>query len=160
MGLTSSSLIQDMERRKMDNKSITSFRGDYAFLSNFYYAPIPYRDFRCSCVESAYQAEKCENYEDLVVIAHLPARDAKVCGRRVKVRKDWDEVKIGVMKELCRRKFFYNSGLKYKLLSTGDMLIEENNTWGDTFWGTVNGIGENHLGKILMELRQNFREGQ
>ena len=32
------------------------------------------------------------------------------------------------------------------------MLIE-GNEWGDTFWGTCDGIGENHLGKILMRIR-------
>lgn len=25
--------------------------------------------------------------------------------------------------------------------------------WGDYFWGSVNGHGENHLGKILMDIR-------
>ena len=29
----------------------------------------------------------------------------------------------------------------------------EENTWGDRYWGTVNGYGENHLGIILMDIR-------
>lgn len=28
------------------------------------------------------------------------------------------------------------------------------NTWGDQFWGTVNGKGANFLGHILMETRE------
>jgi predicted NAD-dependent protein-ADP-ribosyltransferase YbiA (DUF1768 family) len=31
-------------------------------------------------------------------------------------------------------------------------LIEEN-TWGDTFWGICKGQGENHLGRLLMQIR-------
>jgi len=139
-------------------EAITSFRGDYAFLSNFYYSPIPYRHFRCECVESAYQAEKCENYEDLVIIATLDGKGAKGAIRACKIRDDWEDEKLDVMRELCRRKFVYNSGLRSKLLATGNALTQEENSWGDTFWGTVNGIGQNHLGKILMELRNEFRE--
>lgn len=29
---------------------------------------------------------------------------------------------------------------------------------GDTYWGCVNGIGENNLGKILMKLRKEFKK--
>ncbi len=39
------------------------------------------------------------------------------------------------------------------LLSTGNRSLVEENTWGDTFWGTVNGYGENHLGRILIDIR-------
>lgn len=35
--------------------------------------------------------------------------------------------------------------------------LEEGNTHGDKVWGTVNGVGENRLGKILMRLREEFR---
>ena len=50
------------------------------------------------------------------------------------------------------------SDLKEKLLATGDEHLEEGNTWGDTTWGTVNGIGENRLGKILMKVRNELQE--
>lgn len=39
-------------------------------------------------------------------------------------------------------------------MSTTDPIIEVNN-WGDTYWGVCNGIGDNHLGKILMKIRDN-----
>jgi predicted NAD-dependent protein-ADP-ribosyltransferase YbiA (DUF1768 family) len=29
----------------------------------------------------------------------------------------------------------------------------EGNWWGDTYWGVCNGVGENHLGKLLMKIR-------
>lgn len=39
-----------------------------------------------------------------------------------------------------------------------DEHLEEGNTWGDTIWGTVDGVGENRLGKILMRVRDELNE--
>lgn len=38
-----------------------------------------------------------------------------------------------------------NEELKQKLLATGNEELVEGNNWGDTFWGMVNEVGENHL---------------
>lgn len=57
------------------------------------------------------------------------------------------------MKDLVFQKF-KNEELKIKLLQTGNEELIEGNTWGDKFWGICNGVGENNLGKILMEIRQ------
>jgi hypothetical protein len=57
------------------------------------------------------------------------------------------------MGEIVRAKFEQNPNLAEKLLSTQDAYLEEGNTWGDRTWGTVNGAGANHLGRILMEIR-------
>lgn len=71
---------------------------------------------------------------------------------------DWEEVKDKVMYEIVLAKFTQNPDLKEKLLATGDEHLEEGNTWGDTTWGTVNGIGENRLGIILMKVRKELQE--
>ena len=42
-------------------------------------------------------------------------------------------------------------------MATGDGQIEEGNNWGDRFWGTVDGEGLNHLGKIIMRIRKEYR---
>lgn len=60
------------------------------------------------------------------------------------------------MKELIILKFT-NPKLKSALLNTKDAELIERNTWNDTYWGICNGIGENHLGKILMEVREMLR---
>ena len=58
------------------------------------------------------------------------------------------------MHEICMAKFTQNLLLKEKLLATGTEELVEGNNHGDTFWGCVNGKGENHLGKILMKVRE------
>lgn len=77
----------------------------------------------------------------------------KETGRRVQLRSDWEEAKYNVMYEIVKAKFTQNLDLKTKLLETDNQHLEEGNTWGDKIWGTVNGVGENNLGKILMRVR-------
>lgn len=57
------------------------------------------------------------------------------------------------MFEVVLAKFSSSTYLKNKLLATKDEEIIEGNTWGDRYWGQVNGIGRNKLGKILMKVR-------
>jgi hypothetical protein len=110
--------------------------------------------------EHAYQAAKSLDPADWKHFTTLPKPgDAKRAGRYLKIRDDWDQVKLGVMEDLTRQKF-RDLALKARLLDTGDALLEETNHWNDTFWGVCNGIGHNHLGKILMKIREELRNGQ
>ena len=70
---------------------------------------------------------------------------------------DWDAVKTTYMYEIVKAKFMQNAELRIKLLETGNEHLEEGNTWGDRIWGTVNGVGQNRLGKILMRVREELR---
>jgi predicted NAD-dependent protein-ADP-ribosyltransferase YbiA (DUF1768 family) len=69
-------------------------------------------------------------------------------------------VKFDVMETCVRYKFEHHSQLRDKLLATGDAVLEEGNDWGDQIWGVVNGAGENRLGKILMNVRDDLRRDQ
>lgn len=64
------------------------------------------------------------------------------------------------MFQILKDKFSRNANLRIGLVETGDAHLEEGNTWGDTFWGTVRGVGKNHLGKILMRIRKEIWEGK
>ena len=43
------------------------------------------------------------------------------------------------------------------LLESEEAYLEETNHWGDVYWGVCNGIGENKLGKLLMDIRDDLR---
>jgi len=152
-----------------DHKIIDDFRGENDYLSNFYMRPfIAGIDFindegetgtvadTFPSVEHAFQASKTLDRDVQKVIrdAGKPSK-AKKLGRKVKLRSDWEEVKVDIMERLVLAKFSQNPDFKLRLLSTGDAELIEGNTWQDTFWGvTQQGVGENHLGKILMRVRQ------
>ena len=73
------------------------------------------------------------------------------------VRQDWHDIKFSVLRDLNFQKYRNSPKLRQMLLNTGDAVLEEGNTWGDTYWGICNGVGENNLGKILMEIREALR---
>lgn len=135
---------------------IDSFTGQYRFLSNFYPAWVHYKGIDYPSVEHAYQAQKTDIPSEQVAISKLstPAQ-AKRMGRQVKWRRDWDKVKVGVMRDLLQIKFAQQELLQ-KLLATGDEQLVEGNWWGDRFWGVCHGEGQNMLGKLLMEVREQY----
>ena len=131
----------------------------YRFLSNFYPCQIIYEDIEYPSVEHAYQAVKThdKNSRKRISQAETPGQ-AKRLGRKVKLRPDWEEVKLGIMEELVRQKFNRHEDLKNKIIDSGDIILVEGNSWGDIFWGICYGKGENHLGKILMKIRSELLE--
>lgn len=137
---------------------IDSFRNEYYFLSNFYEVPVTYDGITYQNNEAAFQAQKCLKYEDKKQFSNLNPSEAKKLGRRVSLRPDWEDIKKSFMKEVVLAKFTQHGYLKEKLLNTNDIYLEEGNTWGDKIWGTVNGQGQNLLGQILMEVREELRE--
>jgi len=91
------------------------------------------------------------------VFVYLSPNEAKRLGRRVNLRKDWEDIKIDIMYEINVAKFTQNENLKEMLLKTGSAKLVEGNTWHDTFWGVCNGAGRNELGKILERVRNELR---
>ena len=132
---------------------INSFRREYAFLSNMYPVNIPNRiGINITCVEALFQACKSNNPEDWKLFDGVDGKTAKIIGRNLTLREDWDTYRLHVMQKAIDRKF-ENKELAEKLLKTWPKELVEGNNWGDTFWGVCNGRGENHLGKILMAKR-------
>jgi len=142
---------------------ITSFRGEYRFLSNFWLSPITYGELRYMTVEHAYQAAKTviPAEREYVRVAPTPA-SAKRRGHAVTRRTDWDwyAVRIFIMEELLRLKFS-DPLLRARLLATREAELIEGNAWGDRFWGCVphagGWVGDNHLGRLLMKIREELR---
>ena len=133
---------------------ITRFRGPFKFLSNLYPTPITYKGHTYCCLEAAYQAQKSLDpaIQERFTNIRLPYK-ARGMGHRIKtIRPDWFDIRISIMEELLYIKFSHPQ-LKEWLQCTGQSKIVECNTWGDTFWGIYNGVGENHLGTLLMKVR-------
>lgn len=139
--------------------AIDKFEGQYGWLSNFYPVEVKLDGKKYPSVEHAYQAAKTLNKEEREEIRLLKkASLAKTKGKKVTMRSDWDKVKVSVMADLVRQKF-KNEDLKKMLLATGDEQLIEGNWWGDIFWGVCRGVGMNHLGNILMKVREDLRKG-
>lgn len=134
---------------------ISRFSGEYHWLSNFSPAHVVLDGCVYPTVEHAYQAAKTESasLRTSVLNAKTPGQ-AKQLGRQLRKRDDWETVKVSVMRELLEQKFCLGSDYARRLVNTGDALLEETNTWGDTFWGICRGQGENMLGVLLTQQRE------
>ena len=138
------------------------FTGTYRFLSNFWPCPVWYDGRFWPSAEHAYQAAKTTDRKAKLEIlaAPTPGR-AKGMGGKVRLRPDWNDVRLDVMLEIVRSKFFGNDDLAERLLATGDRTLIEYNSWGDRFWGVDRLFGDegyNHLGRILMKVRTELRK--
>lgn len=142
----------------MANK-ITSFTGEYRFLSNFYLSPITdeYGVVYPSS-EHMYQCAKfwLPDVQTEIRMAETPGKAKKLAKKYTPVG-NWNVVKFSVMERIIRLKFTQNLELKQKLIDTKDSILEEGNTWGDTYWGIYKDFGQNNLGKLLMSLREEFQ---
>lgn len=154
-------------------KKIETFtKSETRFLSNFY----PYKkdggkyphtlvimleSMMFDCTENAYQAAKTLDLHIRENISQMSPYEAKAFWENTEnkqyLRSDWNDVKLDIMRDLLEQKFLGHPELGKMLRDTGDALLEEGNTWGDTFWGVCNGQGKNNLGKLLMEIRTQLK---
>lgn len=154
----------------MIHDKIWEFKCQYRFLSNFWPCRIWHSGICFPSVEHAFQACKvsdvgysCCWHNKRVEISRLPTPGyAKRIGATLVLRPDWEQVKLRIMLVLLRKKFQIPE-LRSKLLSTGfrNQLIE-GNWWGDSYWGYDFNLetGQNHLGKILMQVREEIRNAR
>lgn len=132
---------------------IAGFFGPHRFLSNFFDAKVTLEGDTYPSVENAYQAAKTKRHLRSA-FQICSAGQAKTMGRSVVVRKDWDAIKVDVMRDLLMQKFAPGTEMAKKLLETNPRELIEDNTWGDTFWGRCKGRGQNNLGRLLMQCRE------
>lgn len=106
--------------------------------------------------EHAYHSEKFEDEklkEELrnTRSAHDSQKFANA--NKDKRRSDWDDVKLGIMKEILKEKVLQHPYVMKKLIDSGQKELVED-SWRDNYWGWgPNKDGENHLGKLWMEVR-------
>lgn len=140
-----------------DENKITRFKGKYLFLSSMYICPIEYKGIKYNSSEVAFQSMKFDNEEMRREIAKLSAKAAHEIGRKYPLKKNWHNIKEDIMYDITLCKFKQNKDLAKMLINTGTKELIQENNWNDTVWGTVNGIGENKLGKILMKVREEIK---
>jgi predicted NAD-dependent protein-ADP-ribosyltransferase YbiA (DUF1768 family) len=116
-------------------------------------------DATYECAESAYRAQKYANLETRKRFVDLSGLEAFNLDRELQSSKEplkpnWDRNKEEkMMKEILKQCSLQRPQFKERLLASGSSYLVSHSTGG--FWGDGgDGMGENRLGKLLMELRK------
>ena len=127
--------------------------------------------------ETAFMVFKAMHFGDtetahkMLKKSQFPA-ESKRLGRLVKGFSDaeWAKVRYDYMLQACRAKYSQNPDLKQALLDTEDKILVEA-ALKDVVWGIGRGLdypfledeskwlGQNLLGKVLMQVREELRNG-
>lgn len=145
---------------------IDKFYGNNLWLSNFQVCKIQYQGYIYWSTQAAYQAQKFKGTTIQMdrlkkVFTKIEPNEAKLLGSIIPLREDWEEVRLDIMKELLEIKF-NQQPYKTMLIKTGDQELVQGNYWHDTFFGKCgcpqhNGQGQNHLGNIIMQIREELQ---
>lgn len=146
---------------------IETFRGENAFLSNFYKLdrPIVYGWMVGRTSEHLFCALKTTDINQRIWILDADtAQAAKSRGRSVQLREGWEfGLDEKAMHLALMLKFTANNDLLVRLLITRDKHLVEGNYWHDNNWGNctcdncLDKPGLNRLGNMLMMMRQLFQ---
>ncbi len=146
-----------------ETPSVVSFYStsdEFGEFSNFAAFPIQLDGKRWPTSEHYFQAQKFDDaaYQEKIRTANSPMLAARLGrDRKQKLRRDWESVKVEVMRTALLAKYTQHEELKALLLSTGEAKLVEH-TVNDDYWGDGgDGTGKNMLGRLLMELRASLR---
>lgn len=172
MGSTmSSSDVHDYFRTYLRAESVVVFKtkDDFGGLSNMASGyPLQVNGVRILTTEALYQACRFPLLPDVqreIIGQHSPmTAKMKSKPHRKHTRPDWDEVRFKVMRWCLRVKLAQNyAEFGRLLLATKDRPIVEQSR-KDDYWGAKVAedeetlVGENVLGRLLMELRERLKQ--
>lgn len=135
---------------------------EYYVFDNFSSFQIKYKGKIYPTAEHAYQSAKFLNTDPKLSEEIRKAKSAheafKIAEENSdKKQKDWDDIKLIIMKEILICKVNQHEYVKKKLLQSGDREIVED-SWRDRYWGWgEDKNGENHLGKLWMKIRDKLK---
>ena len=131
--------------------------------SNFSSFQLEWKDRLWPTSEHAYHSEKFsdEGLQEEIRLTRSAHDALKLAQARKQERHhNWDEVKLGIMKQILHAKVAQHPYVLKKLIESGDReLIED--SWRDDYWGWgPNQDGENHLGRLWMEVRREVMDSR
>lgn len=136
----------------------------YGIFSNLFRRAMTFEGREFPTAEHAYQAGKArkESVREWILSAPTPALVAMAAHGLYTwdINPNWSKTKFDRMRDVLRAKFTQHEDLKALLLATGNArLVEAGRTDNlvNRTWGEVNGKGQNMLGVLLMEVREELR---
>lgn len=149
-------------------------KGEYRNFSNMSEHRIDFDGSTYATIEHYFQAMKAKEFKDDEIYEKIvkakTAKAAKALGKKVKgfEKEIWDSKRDDIMRSALRTKFVQHPELRKQLQETGERMIGEADA-RDKYWGIGTSVtsekskhpdkwaGQNKLGKMLMDLRSEFK---
>ena len=151
--------------KSKDNKWLSTFSRANEFMYGGKEYPTVEHAFHAQKLKK--NSEKLEEYQKLFTNKDLEPNEAKKLGSKkyfkekgYELRSDWNDKRVEIMKECTEAYYDANDEMKKRLIATGDKELIHTGFRIDDFWGVKKDKGENRHGKILMELREKFKEAE
>ena len=149
---------------KNDTIKFKRLKEKYGCFSNFSAHPVEIGNHIFPTTEHFFQAMKVvEDSELFNRVAHAPSpKESKNIAHENKHKwiENWDAIKYKIMKMAITEKVKQHPDIKELLLSTENKMIVEDSDY-DYIWGCgKDGTGQNLLGKIWMEVREEIRNNE
>lgn len=135
---------------------INQFKDEHAFLGNRFPCRFVWQGLTYGSAEAAFQASKCADVSERKVFANCSTDKAVQKGKELMPFPEWEEAQLDIMESILTAKFEQNPTLMKMLAETGNRILINGNNKQETFWGVdlYSWMGENHLGKIIMKIRE------
>jgi len=137
----------------------------YGVFSNLHRTPVIFEGREYPTAEHAYQAGKAskEAVREWILSAPTPSLVAMAAHGLYTwdIVPSWSKIKFDRMRDVLRAKFAQHEDMRTLLLATGKARLVEAGTTNNAVnrvWGEVNGKGQNMLGVLLMEVRDELRK--
>ena len=140
---------------------LIAFRGPYRFLANDSWCKVIFDGVEYPSVTHAFQsAQTLDKNKREEIRKTLRFKNVRRIGAVAPTRFDWSKIQLAVLEDLLRQKFAQPKFRKV-LLDTKDYKLINGDHRGETFYGMIytgnKWLGENHLGKLLMKIREEIR---
>lgn len=146
------------QKQRMDR--IDNFNGYFDFLNNEYPCCVYFDGLPFKSVAYAYQAARStqRHIREKISLADTPMELYDIASK-IEDPENWNSQRLKMMEMIVRDKFRRNRDLREKLKATENR--ELLNTYSDStisnlFWGIVENKGQNQLGRLLEQIRNDI----
>ena len=136
---------------------IKGFNEENLFLSNNYPQQLKYKDIVYNCAMNAFYAQLVsDELQKKVIASATPSRAHSMVENSTSKLELTESEQEDIMYDILKVKFT-DEKLKHFLLETSDKQLVNEVNWEDLHWGIYQDKGENKLGELLMNLREEIQ---
>lgn len=134
---------------------IESLTGEFKPLSNYFDADVTYEGLTYRTAANAFMAQFFKAEVQKKAFTNALSNQATLLFKKQNIKLS-DEEQLNIMHDILVEKLNQHEDIKEILLNSEGEIINHV-PWNDQIWGVCNGEGENRTGKLLEQIREEFK---